>query len=363
MKIIFLFLFLNAYLLANCIDLEEEMFQNFVLETKKISIPNFPYAFNPSIIRWNGAYLMSFRAGKDYKYNGEYGSDAESDDNSGEYDCYFQPAPSYSPNRIGLIWLDDNFSPTSLPQLLNVPNHNSTYRQQDPRLIVVGDKIFITYSDFIKGIFLPYVKRMVIAELHFDGKNFYIGEADYIRDFENVQENRWEKNWVPFVYENELLLAYSIDPHKIMYPLIGTGLCSTIAHTKKEIGWNWGELRGGTPALLENDEEYLSFFHSSIVMDSKQSNGKKMQHYFMGAYTFSTSPPFEVRRISPSPIVGKNFYNGPKYTTWKPLLVVFPCGFVSKGNAIFVVYGRQDHEIWIAKLDKKKLLDSLVVLN
>jgi predicted GH43/DUF377 family glycosyl hydrolase len=80
----------------------------------------------------------------------------------------------------------------------------------------------------------------------------------------------------------------------------------------------------------------------------------------MGAYTFSPEPPFEVTRISPSPIVGKNFYHGVTHRTWKPLRVVFPGGFVSDEKHVWIVYGRQDHEVWAAKLDKQKLLQSLI---
>ena len=108
------------------------------------------------------------------------------------------------------------------------------------------------------------------------------------------------------------------------------------------------------------DGEYLAFFHSSTYMSTVHSKGRVIQHYFMGAYTFAAEPPFELTRISPEPIVGKDFYKGREYTTWKPLRVVFPCGFVFNDRFIWIAYGRQDHEVWIAKLDKKKLFDSLI---
>ena len=85
-----------------------------------------------------------------------------------------------------------------------------------------------------------------------------------------------------------------------------------------------------------------------------------MTHYFMGAYTFSAKPPFQITRISTEPIIGKNFYNGPAYTTWKPLRVVFPTGCLMDEDFIWVTYGRQDFEIWVAKFDKQALLESLV---
>ena len=37
------------------------MQQDFVLEMKQIAIPGYSCAFNPSIIRWQGSPLLSFR--------------------------------------------------------------------------------------------------------------------------------------------------------------------------------------------------------------------------------------------------------------------------------------------------------------
>ncbi len=84
----------------------------------------------------------------------------------------------------------------------------------------------------------------------------------------------------------------------------------------------------------------------------------------MGAYTFSASPPFEITKISQEPIVGQNFYDGEYYKPyWVPVRCIFPCGFIIEDLYIYISYGRQDHEIWIAKLDKKALLMSLVPVD
>jgi len=96
-------------------------------------------------------------------------------------------------------------------------------------------------------------------------------------------------------------------------------------------------------------------------MASTHSEGKTIYHYFMGAYTFSNDPPFEITAISPKPIIGKHFYTGIAYKPyWKPIRCVFPCGYISDEEFIWIAYGREDHECWVAKLDKKRLLDSLV---
>jgi predicted GH43/DUF377 family glycosyl hydrolase len=78
-------------------------------------------------------------------------------------------------------------------------------------------------------------------------------------------------------------------------------------------------------------------------------------------YLFSSKPSFEIKYISPEPIIGPNFYHGLSYEPyWGPVCVVFPCGVVILEEEIWVTYGRQDHEIWIARLDKRKLLDSVI---
>lgn len=320
----------------NWIDLEDKS-QDFILETKKIEIPGYSVPFNPSIIRWRGQLLLSFRIIPDlaHKYNGE----------------------------IGLVFLNEDFEVASEPQLVCLRDEyaKAPCRAEDARLIAIDDHLFMVYDDnaeikLSKGGF-----RVYVAELDYDGEHFIAGNIECLSSYEGESREIREKAWVPFNYQGHLLLAYSILPHKIFYPrLDGSGICDTIAVSTSPIQWDWGILRGGTPGILDNDQ-YLAFFHSSKNMATVHSNGENILHYFLGAYTFSKEPPFEVTSISPEPIVGRNFYHGITYKGyWKPVCCIFPCGYVSSENFIWVAYGRDDHECWIAKIDKKRLLESLV---
>ncbi len=86
-----------------------------------------------------------------------------------------------------------------------------------------------------------------------------------------------------------------------------------------------------------------------------------MPHYFFGAYTFSKAHPFEINRISPEPIIAKGFFSGAIYKPyWHPIRCVFPGGFVYDEQFIWVVYGRQDRELWVVKLDRHKLIGGLI---
>lgn len=319
----------------------DEYAQDFVLATKQIHIPEYPQAFNPSIIKWNGAYLMSFR-------------------------IIPYPIISSFNSRIGYVRLDSDFQPIGKAQLLETraPYSLVPSRSEDARLVVIGDQLYMVYSDNSEVAIFRGGFRVYIAELHDDGEMITTKNIECLSQFEGESRNCREKNWVPFDYNGNMLLAYSLTPHRILRPLMGgTGICETFCSSESEIRWNWGELRGGTAAERVGDE-YLSFFHSSIDMESVQSLGKKISHYFMGGYTFGRAPPFAISRMSPEPIIGKGFYGKPFYKPyWKPVRVIFPCGFVLDDDFIWVVYGRHDHESWVVKLDKHKFLDSLAPIN
>ncbi len=315
----------------------EERPQNIVVETKQVQIPEYPDAFNASIIRWQGKLLMSFRDIPDRK--------------------------SAFTSTIGLVWVDEEFCPISKPQLLQLRDRNSVSpcRAADARLVAVANRLYIVYDDNTEPAITRGGFRVHYGELKWNGKAFSLHNCDRIEHFEGESKNIREKSWVPFDYRGNLFLAYSITPHKIFYPLQGTGACQTIAVAENQMAWEWGDsIRGGTPALLEGDE-YLAFFHTCKQMVTLHSKGKRALHYFIGAYTFKRDAPFSITKMTPEPIIGPNFYEGVSYKPyWGPIKAVFPCGFLADQNFVWIAYGRDDHEIWIAKLDKKALLDSLV---
>jgi predicted GH43/DUF377 family glycosyl hydrolase len=311
-----------------------ERVQSFVLEEKQIFIPGYPSAFNPSIVRWHdGRLLLAFRA---------------------------RDPLTQSAHLMGFVWLNENFEPESEPTLLTIYGDRplKISRAQDPRLIKSGDKYYIVYNNILSDDDLE-TRRMVTAELHYKDHQFYISSPQYHLCFSGDKKNWREKNWSPFDYNGTFHFSYSLNPHRVFLPFLENDRCETLAVTKGDIRWKWGELRGGTPSLLDGDE-YLGFFHSFIDIKTVQSNGEKISHYFMGAYRFQREHPFALTHISPEPIIGKEFYTPPDYPTWKPLRVVFPGGLVFNDDYIWVVYGRQDFESWVVKLDKKGLMDSLV---
>jgi predicted GH43/DUF377 family glycosyl hydrolase len=329
---LFYLLFIPYFSSAAIVDLQD-LKQDFVLETKRIEIPGYPGAFNPSLTRWNDTFLLTFR---------------------------IRDSITGNTSQNGFVLLDDDLNIISDPKPLEFrfSRPPKYYGMQDPRIVAVGEDHYIVFNNQVRKTPLKEIRRMFIAKLFFDGERLYTGNPTGLYNFDAPQVQNTEKNWVPFAYNETLLLAYSLFPHFILLPFLGSESCSFIASTIGSFTWHWGTPRGGTPAIQVGDQ-YLAIFHSCKHMSTVNSNAKPMTHYFMGAYTFSNEPPFEITAMSPQPIVGDNFYYGELYKTWKPLLVVFPVGIVCDDNFIWVSYGRQDHEVWIMKLDKKGLLDSL----
>lgn len=348
LKHVFLYFFLTLSFLNNSVlaslDLEEFK-QDFFIEIKQITIPDYPWAFNPSIIQWKGRWLMSFRVITD--------------------DTNISPVCSAAGSKLGLVYLDDELNPLQELHFISLQHPSQTRPDilvEDARLIVCEERLHIIYSGNKDAEVTDAGFRVYVAELYDDENGFHIINNECLSIFDEADTNTREKNWVPFVYRKKLLLAYKLSPHIIFHPLLDMSeRCETFSRSFPSIIWEWGEIRGGTPAVKLNDEHYLGFFHSSIHLKTIHSNHMPVQHYFIGAYIFSSQPPFKIQYISPEPIVGPNFYKGKSYEPyWHPVCAIFPCGLVIQENQIWISYGRQDHEIWIAKIDKKKLLDSLI---
>ena len=321
------------------VDFEKQA-PGYILETKKIPIPGYPDAFNPSLIRWEGRLLLSFRN-------------------------VANPKDSYNSSELGLIWLDEHFNPVSAPQILqlNEGGPESPHRAEDGRLIAVNDRLYMIYSDNQDPVITKSGFRVHVAELMNEDGQFHIIAKDCLKSFEGNDPNLREKNWTPFDYHGNLLLSYSLSPHMVLRPILGSGGCDTVANTKQTLDWRWGELRGGTQTLWV-EGRYLTFFHTAVRMISKYSDGKEMLYYFMGACTFDEDPPFAMQSISPEPIIGGDFFTGPYYKPyWGSWRGTFPGGFVIDDEYIYVVYGKQNHEVWMVKLDKTGLLQSLVLVG
>lgn len=150
---------------------------------------------------------------------------------------------------------------------------------------------------------------------------------------------RHEKNWCWFHQRSQWHFVYTIQPHVVVRMKVDGEVDQRFENEPASIPWAYGEPRGGTPPIKVGDE-YLCFFHSAIKWK------KPKRRYFMGAYTFSVKPPFQLLRVTPKPLlVGSEadfrVLAGPP--------CVFPCGaLLEEGASWIVTFGVNDEQCgWV----------------
>ena len=75
---------------------------------------------------------------------------------------------------------------------------------------------------------------------------------------------------------------------------------------------------------------------------------------------FNSVPPFEVKYMSPAPIVAKEFYSGKSAFKRKTNYIIFPMSIIVNEENILLFYGRNDKEAWLLTLNKSAVIASLV---
>lgn len=320
-----------------------------IVATKRIYIPGYPKAFNPSLIPYEEGYLLSFRNRHRIKQKTMH---------TRKKDVSF----------LGVAKLDRNFRVIEKsPQLIDVSSYAlySSSTAEDARLFKMGSRIFIFFNDFPSYNNEGYA--LYFAELIEKENRFVFKEPAKKLLYANAIPI--EKNWSPFSIEDKLYLIYSDQPRILLEVDIATGHCREEARYPMHWDWKWGEIRGGTPALqLENG--LLTFFHSSIPSNLKESplkyslkeitsgatkESKDGRLYVMGAYIFDAHFPFTPQKVTAVPLGEKEYY-----TKENRHNVVFPGGLVIKENFIHVAWGKNNKQIHITTFDRSKLLDSLV---
>jgi predicted GH43/DUF377 family glycosyl hydrolase len=332
----FLFLFVVS-LHANIEDVFYGVDQKIVLSTKQLIFEDYPGAFNPSIIKKDSGFLLIFRYCPD-------------------------PANQSWISSVAIVELDNSLAPLGKPKILNTrPKRSKTPSQaEDARLFKFQDKLYLIYNDNIDEICFDHIKRrdIFIAELIFEDGQYRLASPLKLTHPDRYPHQLQQKNWAPFEAQEKLLLSYSLNPHEVLNADLQSGICFPYYKTAPPIQWIYGSMKGSSSAELI-DGEYLAFFHSAAKTKSPVSYDWRLWHYFMGAYTFSATPPFELTKMSEKPILSEHFYTA----SFGEKRVIFPGGFAVDDRYIYVAYGKDDREIWIAILDKDVLMKSLKKLN
>lgn len=294
---------------------------------------------NPGVIKKDQGYLLVFRA-----------------ESTSFFDYVIRHVTFQRNKELGLVHLSKDLEVVTSPVYLKNSAPGVKLKKQspnDPRLIEFQGKVYAFYNDRAtceeeKG----FVRQLYMCEVFDDGfgeaKKLHFPETDRFTNvglkFKNV-----EKNWSPFVFNDQLYLVYLIEPHVVIHLDIESGECQLVSVNEYSKIWDFGIARGGTPAI-ELDDYFLTFFHSPY-------KGKVLGHshpniYIMGAYAFSKKPPFEILKKTEFPLADQTFFKGIRK-------FVFPTALVDEGKSLRIFYGRDDKELWSWEISKDELKSHL----
>jgi predicted GH43/DUF377 family glycosyl hydrolase len=294
--------------------------------TKQIHIPGAPGAYNPSLVSYGDGYLLAARY--DTMVQGAKPSDADLED------------------QMVFVKLNRSFEPVGPVSRDFFTGGGEFGTAQDPRLFWWKNKLWAVFNarnQALEGA----PRRMAIAEVQEKDGYFSLASGQFF----SFRGGFFEKNWPPFIVENELYFIFNTEPHQVIKP-DAHGKCTLVA-TTSVFPWKRGHLRGGTPALPYGENEYISFFHSSKRY--RYLNNDWRQIYVMGAYTFSAKPPFAITRYTSKVIDSAGYYDQSNH--WK---IIFPAGLVLEGNYAYVTMGRNDNQIIVSKISLAAIEKELV---
>ncbi len=180
--------------------------------------------------------------------------------------------------------------------------------------------------------------RVVLGRL-----NSSADAVDHLVPLEFDERNDAEKNWLPFVHDDRLLLLYSCDPTIILEPDVGTGHCQTLHRSTPEACFD--RYRGSASPIPFGDR-YLFTIHEVPFVDGK----RVYLHRFV-----EMDRDFRITRVSRL------------FRVWH-LGVEYNCGIClsHSGDSLLMTCSFEDRQSWIinvplAEVEKMLLLVEEVV--
>jgi predicted GH43/DUF377 family glycosyl hydrolase len=209
------------------------------------------------------------------------------------------------------------------------------YGPEDTRIIELNNEIILIYNDIIDG----YIK---LCLYNLNSKNNKILEYD--------EASKVEKNWSPFIYNNELYVSQHINPHIILKVDIYTGKCDKV-YSNEKYEYKY-KIYGGTPSILF---EQLDFYFGIAHTNTLGFLGHKRNYYCIG-YLFNAKPPFNLIKIS-EPFTF--FYRNDEHTIFTYQNVEFPIGLQKVDDDLLISLGINDKISYLLKINYNKLFSQI----
>lgn len=287
-------------------------------------------AYNAALIRHKGVFVMVTRI-----------------------DAPDAKAKNGMSQSLAAVALDASFVPMGPHTVLQT---GATPSDEDPSLVEFDDDLYVVYNAIGGCGRTMRIGRITMTPSVDGGFSFGIeGIKDMLFTADGTTRCV-EKNWTPFVYAGDLHFIYEANPPLVINvareDLRSNSLksitASLVSKGTHRVLWNYGEMRGGTPAVYDaTRDRYVSFFHSRTMVEGPL--GLRL-YYVMGFYTFAKEPPFDIEELVSVPLVGPRYYDNPGCIS-----VAFPRGLVIDGNQVHVSYGKDDNAIGVTTFDKAAL--------
>lgn len=165
-----------------------------------------------------------------------------------------------------------------------------------------------------------------------------------------------EKNWMPFVYRDELYFVYALRPHVILRYNEHTKRVQRVYDMPTD--WSKSPLPGGGLSGNSNcvrvGDLYMNTFHS-----------KPFRNYWTGYYFFEARPPFRPVLLGTVPLLEPSDCKEERKSARVQRCfdnVQFPIGLHAAGTDILVSYGVNDITNQIAQIKLDDLMKNTVAL-
>lgn len=237
-------------------------------------------------------------------------------------------------NDLAIWRIRDNMTLEATPQLPTCPSRYPLEQWEDPRAVVGEDgQVYVGFATWVHQ--KTWSIRQSLTRLSADWRKLdVLFEPAYGGNTPRPTDGRThEKNWIWFQHDGAWHCQYSINPGDVFKVDRQGAVIDSWKTREASIGWDNGlPLRGGTPPVRLGDE-YLAFFHTSIMWQ------KPKRRYYMGAYTFAAEPPFALKRITAEPLLVGSEHD---FRALGGPLVIFPAGCTLRDGQWLVVFGVND---------------------
>jgi len=226
---------------------------------------------------------------------------------------------------------------------------------EDPRLVKIGDKVYMTYVAF-EGW-----DSVRIALTSIKMKDLRQGKWNWRRPRLISKKGEVNKNWLifPEKINGKYAILHSIVPKPAVEYVDSLDLMNKPISSPRPGGpqpgrkafWD-NKVRGAGPPPIKTDKGWLLLYHAH----DKDDPWKHDIGYRIGAMILDLNDPTKVLYRSPAPILNPEMH----YENHSKHGVVYASGAVVLNGNLIVYYGGGDRHVCIAETPLSTLLDWLV---